>query len=926
MKIRKVSKRLAKKVLLVGWDAADWEVINPLIDAGKMPTLENLVNGGTISNLSTLSPAISPMLWTSIATGVYADKHGILGFTEPTPDKTGVRPVNVTSRKVKALWNILSQEGMKAHVVGWWPSHPAEPINGVSVSNFYQKSDPDIEKDWEFLEGTVHPKRFENRLKNLRVHPAELTLSHLLPFVPKATEIDQDKDLRLNSIASILSDCSSIHAAATWIMENEPWDLMAVYYDAIDHFSHGFMDYHPPRLNKVSEKDFELYKDVVNGGYIFHDMMLARLLELAGPDTTVIIVSDHGFHSGHLRPKSLPLEPAAPVYEHRDYGILCINGPHIKRDEIIFGSSLLDITPTILTLLGLPVGEDMDGKVLLNAFENKTFIEKIPSWEEVEGDSGMHPLSMQRDPYVAQQGLQQLIDLGYIEDMGRNTQKLVENTIQQADYNLAKVYIDTNRHELALPLLKKLSEQSPTELRYGLRQALCLYELNRINESKIVFHNMKKEHKGFIWASEEMKKLKILQAEKTLTEKEKINFYKSINARYKFLLQTKRDSFLLDLLESDLLLKENKGYEALKKLNEIEKLLPNEKNLLLRMFNAYRDLKQWKNAKSVIDKILNIDSNSHFAHCGLAEIYLIEKKYHLAVEEALIAIGLTYYYPHAHIILGQALINLKMYERAAEAFKVCLSINPNFGSARNQLVNIYEKYLNMPQEAKKLKEFFYIPKNNIDEQLDNFPKSLLRNSVKNAELKNPILIVSGLPRSGTSMIMQMLSNGGLEVYSDGNRKSDIDNPKGYYEHDAVKRIAYDQSWLLDVKNRVVKIVSHLLFHLPARFNYKIIFVLRDIEEILSSQKKMLRNKGKFVQSNASLIIDYQNNLNMVQQWAKENHNVELIYVDYVDVISNPLQATKNINHFTGNNLNIESMINSIDKKLYRSKKIKKDVL
>ena len=135
-----MSKRKAKKVLVIGWDAADWKIINPLMDQGLMPTLEGLVNNGVIGNLATLDPPLSPILWSSIATGKLGDKHGILGFVEPDPEKMTIRPVLGSSRKVKAIWNILSQNGIKSNVIGWWPSHPAEPINGVMVSNFYQKS------------------------------------------------------------------------------------------------------------------------------------------------------------------------------------------------------------------------------------------------------------------------------------------------------------------------------------------------------------------------------------------------------------------------------------------------------------------------------------------------------------------------------------------------------------------------------------------------------------------------------------------------------------------------------------------------------------------------------------------------------------------------------------------------------------------
>src|SRR6188768_807132 len=120
----------AQRVLLIGWDAADWAFLNPLLDAGKMPNLQSLIEGGASGQIATLQPILSPMLWTSIATGKRADKHGILSFVEPKPGGDGIQPVTSYSRRAKALWNILSQTGRSSVIVNWFASHPAEPING----------------------------------------------------------------------------------------------------------------------------------------------------------------------------------------------------------------------------------------------------------------------------------------------------------------------------------------------------------------------------------------------------------------------------------------------------------------------------------------------------------------------------------------------------------------------------------------------------------------------------------------------------------------------------------------------------------------------------------------------------------------------------------------------------------------------------
>ena len=235
-----MGRPFARKVLLIGWDGADWKAIHPLLDAGHMPALEGLVNRGVMGNLATLNPPLSPLLWTSIATGMRPFKHGIHGFTEPDPHLGGIRPVTSTSRTVKAVWNILHQNGYQSNVIGWWPSHPAEPIRGVMVSNHYHRATAPAGQPWPLLAGTVHPEGLAETLAQFRMHPSEVTAELILPFVPRAGEIDPAKDPRLEMVARILAECSTIHACATAVMQVEPWDFMAIYYDAIDHFSHGF--------------------------------------------------------------------------------------------------------------------------------------------------------------------------------------------------------------------------------------------------------------------------------------------------------------------------------------------------------------------------------------------------------------------------------------------------------------------------------------------------------------------------------------------------------------------------------------------------------------------------------------------------------------------------------------------------------------
>ena len=485
--------RKSKKLLLIGWDAADWKVINPLLDAGKMPALEWMINGGVMGNLATIRPILSPMLWTSIATGKRAYKHGIHGFTEPTADGSGIQPITNLSRHAKTFWNIFNQNGMRGHVVGWWPSSPAEPINGVMVSNHYQRSasiNPD--DPWPMQAGTVHPRGMEEELKDLRFHPAWLDERQVRPFIPHADEVDQDKDSRMGSCMKMIAECTSIQAAATHLLQTQPWDYAAVYFDAIDHFCHGFMKYHPPRQEFISEQDFKLYSNVVEAGYRYHDMMLATLLQLAGEDTTVMLISDHGFHPDHMRLKSMPNEPAAPAAEHRDLGIFVMKGPGVRRDERVYGASLLDICPTLLAAAGLPMGEDMDGNVLSQVWEDPPAVERIPSWEDVAGDTGQHPPDTKLDPRESQQAIQQLVELGYIDKPADDKQQAIDETVGELNFNLAQAYIDADRHADAVEILAEQYEKDPTDTRIGMRLIFCYRALERIAEMKPLLERVKK--------------------------------------------------------------------------------------------------------------------------------------------------------------------------------------------------------------------------------------------------------------------------------------------------------------------------------------------------------------------------------------------------------------------------------------------------
>jgi hypothetical protein len=187
--------------------------------------------------------------------------------------------------------------------------------------------------------------------------------------------------------------------------------------------------------------------------------------------------------------------------------------------------------------------------------------------------------------------------------------------------------------------------------------------------------------------------------------------------------------------------------------------------------------------------------------------------------------------------------------------------------------------------------------------------------------QDTILIVSGLPRSGTSMMMKMLESAGVPVLTDNIRTADQDNPKGYYEFEQVKQIKDDKTWLPEAQGKAVKMVAGLLKHLPADYAYKIIFMQRDMDEILASQRQMLIRRGEAHEgiSDDRMGTLFRRHIEQVQAWLATQPNIEVLYVHYGKVLAEPVVQAERINRFLGNNLDVNKMVEAVDPNLYRQR-------
>ncbi len=186
--------------------------------------------------------------------------------------------------------------------------------------------------------------------------------------------------------------------------------------------------------------------------------------------------------------------------------------------------------------------------------------------------------------------------------------------------------------------------------------------------------------------------------------------------------------------------------------------------------------------------------------------------------------------------------------------------------------------------------------------------------------RQPIILVSGLPRSGTSMMMQALSAGGVPVLTDSERTADQDNPRGYFEFARVKAIEYDKSWLAQAPGRAVKMISALLRHLPPEYEYQIIFMRRELAEVLASQQAMLRRRGVRSQGDeAKLAVLFESHLAHTASWLAQQPNMHVLYVDYHAVLADPRTELARVREFLRQELKLDAMVAAIDPSLHRQR-------
>ncbi len=387
------------RVIVVGVDGCDWEKLDPLIEGGHLPTFKRLTENGCYGPLLSIEPLVSPKIWTSIATGKVAAKHGIYDFV----NEEGV-PVNATMRGAAPIWSIVSGYGAPVGVVGWYVTWPADDVDGFLVSDRLHSLLRGPTQIFHSLTGnptnerleTFGSFRFDGSYKG---YPRDDKRYLQNRIVDEPLRWGYLRDTIYGRVATAL--CPRYRPA-----------FMAVYFRGIDFVQHFFWKYDDPgSFGDVPPEDIQKYGDVIPNYYVYQDALLERLLSTVGEDVNVIVVSDHGFKA------RLDPDPDRPELTgtHDIAGIFIASGPAFRSTGRFTGATILDVAPTALAVMGLPVGADMDGMVLLDIIK-RDHLREHPVVTVPSHDSAVARRRTEIDSAVMDEKVrEELRSLGYIE-------------------------------------------------------------------------------------------------------------------------------------------------------------------------------------------------------------------------------------------------------------------------------------------------------------------------------------------------------------------------------------------------------------------------------------------------------------------------------------------------------------------------------
>ena len=417
------------RLFFLGIDGATWTVLGPMIERGELPAFQRLVKeGATLPRFDTLRVTVSPVIWTTVATGAGPTEHGIRGFTARLPNGKKI-PVTSTQRKARAIWELASRRGVSVGVLGWWATWPAEEVHGYMVSDHANPAFGDVMagggRFWTVerealtdLRGRIYPEQIAPILNEHWIRSDDFPWDELRRrggFTSQQLGLARSAPWTESDLYSCLKIFFRIDyplfRSALDLMREHPTDLQMLYLRGPDPVQHYGWDLVEPEKYVRKPPHLERDRNVVEGVYRYVDTFLAEILEALPPDAWLIVASDHGSEPArdHARPQR---STRSGDHGPRTQGVLFLRGPGVRRGATLKSASPYDLMPTMAWLLGLPVSAQLPGHPLTEAFEEAFArsrpVHKIPSY-------GPRPTGPLLPSAEDEEMLRSLKNLGYIE-------------------------------------------------------------------------------------------------------------------------------------------------------------------------------------------------------------------------------------------------------------------------------------------------------------------------------------------------------------------------------------------------------------------------------------------------------------------------------------------------------------------------------
>lgn len=377
-----------RRITIVGLESASMSFVLPAVAEGKLPNFARLIEGGASGSLRTLYPTESLAVWTSVATGKLPREHGLKGFYRyrfpgietpfslrprgldfPLLERLGAvkrSAVTSTLRRTEPFWSILSQFGVKVGLLRYWGTYPAEELDGFVVSEYFHRQvregfDPPLPR-------LTYPESLFERLRGSVVLPESISDDVLARFVDPAVETpDPDFPWR-EELSRALADDTTYRNIGEELRDELDPDVFAIYFFGLDVVGHYFTRYQrPDRFGDVSDSEIRKFGRTVEAYYRFLDAILGDYLQRRADNEVLVVLSGHGMEPLPLARRIVEPFKGNPYlsgyHENAPDGLWILYGPDIVPGAKLAGASILDVTPTLLYLLGLPLGRDMDGRL-----------------------------------------------------------------------------------------------------------------------------------------------------------------------------------------------------------------------------------------------------------------------------------------------------------------------------------------------------------------------------------------------------------------------------------------------------------------------------------------------------------------------------------------------------------------------------------